>query len=59
MNVLSAVTHAIEVVDRHPLAEIAGFDGRYLNISKLAAKWALQIGRDAQLDDLLKSEEGC
>jgi CRP-like cAMP-binding protein len=43
LNVLSAVTHAIEVVDSYQLAGIAGFDGRYLNMPKLVSKWAVQI----------------
>jgi CRP-like cAMP-binding protein len=45
LNVLSAMTHAIEVVDRNQLAGIAKFDDRYLDISKLASKWAVQIER--------------
>ena len=43
LNVLSKTTQAIEVVDRKQLAEIAGFDGSYLNVSKLVSKWAVQI----------------
>lgn len=45
VNVLSAVTHAIEVVDGAQLKKIARFDGRYLNISKLASRWSVQIER--------------
>jgi len=39
LNVLSKASHAIEVVDRKQLTEIAGFDGRYLIMPKLASKW--------------------
>jgi hypothetical protein len=43
LNVLSRGNHAIEVVDRNQLEKIAGFDGRYLSMPKLASKWAVQI----------------
>jgi CRP-like cAMP-binding protein len=43
MNVLSKTSHAIEVVDRKELARIAGFDGHYLNMPQLVARWAVQI----------------
>jgi CRP-like cAMP-binding protein len=43
LNVLSKAGHAIEVVDRKQLAEIAGFDGRYLNMPKLLSKWGVGL----------------
>ena len=43
LNVLSKASQAIEVVDRKQLEEIAGFDGRYLNMPRLVSKWAVQI----------------
>lgn len=43
LNVLSKVRNAIEVADRKQLEEIAGFDGRYLDMPKNASKWAVHI----------------
>lgn len=43
LNVLSAASQAIEVVDRKQLAKIGGFEGHDLNMPKLASKWAVQI----------------
>ena len=43
LNVLSKMSQAIEVVDRKQLETIAGFDGCYLDMSKLASKWGVQI----------------
>lgn len=43
LNVLSRAGHAIEVVDRTQLANIAEFDGRYLGLPELASKWTVQV----------------
>jgi CRP-like cAMP-binding protein len=43
LNVLSKASHIVEVVDRKQLAEIAGFDGRYLNMPNLASKWGIGL----------------
>ena len=43
LKVLSKARQAIEVVDRKQLEEIAGFDGRYLNMPTNASKFAVQI----------------
>jgi CRP-like cAMP-binding protein len=50
LNVLSKARQAIEVVDRQELARIAEFDGSYLNMPKLAPKWAVQIEKPRGLD---------
>ena len=46
LDVLSATRPAIEVVDRRQLAEIAGFDGSYLDVQKLVSKWTVQVIQD-------------
>lgn len=43
LNVLSKASHAIEVVDRGQLENIAGFDGCYLNVPRLVSEWVVQI----------------
>ncbi len=43
LKMLSKARQAIEVVDRKQLEEIAGFDGRYLNLPASASKFAVRI----------------
>lgn len=50
LNVLSSATHAIEVVDRKQLFDIAGFDSHYLDMSDFISKWAMQIEKLLGLD---------
>jgi hypothetical protein len=38
-----ANSHAIEVVDRKHLVNIARFDGRYLNMPQLLSKWKIYL----------------
>jgi hypothetical protein len=42
LNVLSKARHALEVVDRKQLEQIAGFQDRYFNMP-IFSKWAVQI----------------
>jgi CRP-like cAMP-binding protein len=57
LNVLSKTSHGIEVVDRKELARIAGFDGHYLNMPRLVAKWTVEV-EGTRPDDLFKTERG-
>jgi CRP-like cAMP-binding protein len=41
-NILSKA-NSIEVVDRNQLAQVANFDGRYLNISRLSSGWVVRV----------------
>ncbi|HEY2875420.1 MAG TPA: Crp/Fnr family transcriptional regulator [Reyranella sp.] len=43
LNVLSKAKHAIEVVDRKRLSEIARFDDHHLNVPNFVSKWTVQI----------------
>jgi CRP-like cAMP-binding protein len=42
LNVLSKASH-LEVIDRKQLAQVAKFDGRYLNLSRLLSGWAVRV----------------
>jgi CRP-like cAMP-binding protein len=43
LGALSKKTRTIEVASRHRLAELAGFDGRYLNMRSLLSDWQIDI----------------
>jgi CRP-like cAMP-binding protein len=43
LNILSKENHRLEVVDRKQLAEVAGFDGLYLDMPQLLSNWVVQI----------------
>ena len=57
LKVLSKTRQVIEVVDRKQLAQIAGFDGRYLNLPKAFTTWAVQIEADARPPRLAQAPE--
>jgi hypothetical protein len=42
LNVLSK-TSQLEVIDRKQLAQVAKFDGRYLDMPKLLSNWAVRV----------------
>jgi len=42
LNVLSEASH-LEVIDRKQLAQIANFDGRYLNMPQDLSKWTVRV----------------
>ena len=41
-NILSKASH-LEVIDRKQLAQIAKFDGRYLNMPQLLSRWTVRV----------------
>jgi CRP-like cAMP-binding protein len=43
LDILSQENHRVEVVDRKQLAEVAGFDGLYLDMPQLLSNWVVQI----------------
>jgi CRP-like cAMP-binding protein len=43
IKALSEASH-LEVIDRKQLAQIAKFDGRYLNMPQLLSRWAVRLG---------------
>jgi CRP-like cAMP-binding protein len=42
LNILSPAS-SIEVVARKQLAQVAKFDGRYLNMARLLSRWAVRV----------------
>ena len=44
-NILSKASH-LEVIDRKQLAQIAKFDGRYLNMPELLSRWTVRVDEE-------------
>ena len=47
LNILAKEGRTINVVDRKRLADLAGFDGNYLNMPKLLSHWSVELARPA------------
>jgi CRP-like cAMP-binding protein len=43
LNVVSKASQPIEVIDSKLLAQVAGFDGRYLDVSGVISNWAAEV----------------
>jgi hypothetical protein len=54
-DILSNGNHRLEVIDKQRLAQVAKFDGHYLNMPDLLANWVVQVAEDLGPGDAQRS----